>query len=170
MTLTDSLKAIEKWLEQNGVSGDELPQSVDKEVWKEVERAFPIPIPQDVRELYQWHNGMPDWLYFFQTWTVIPLEEVIKVREMYGEVFTTNKYQEAWSTSWFPFLADGAGDYLFVDLKNSKVYKFTHEGGHSIFISRHLSEFFALIRSDIESGLYYFDNYEVNYSGEKILE
>lgn len=170
MSITSSLKYIESWLNLRGASSFDLPSAVNDQEWKKVESAFPVEIPSGIAELYSLHDGLPDWLYFFNTWTMISVDEVIKVKNLYTEVFSGGKSQEDWSQSWFPFFSDGAGDYLFVNLSNGKVFKFIHEGGYSTFVADGIEGLFEVMEDDFRNGYYTFDDYEIEYKGSKIIE
>jgi len=165
VNLGEHLEVIERWLASVGAQSDDLPQPVDALLWEQIGEFFHQQLPEDLSLLYARHDGFPDWLYFFQTWVIVPAHEILAATQMLRVAFTPDNSPEAWHPDWLPFVADGAGNYLFLDLSTSTINKFTHEGGYSEFLFDDLGAFLGQIASDINEQLYSFQDYEVDYHG-----
>ncbi|WP_019011432.1 SMI1/KNR4 family protein [Deinococcus aquatilis] len=165
MNLVEHLEVIERWLDSVGVQSDDLPEPVDTLLWEQIGKFFHRQLPSDLSLLYARHDGFPDWLYFFQTWLIVPATEILAATQMLRVAFMPDNSPEAWRPDWLPFAADGAGNYLFLDLPTSTINKFTHEGGYCEFLFNDLDAFLGQIASDINEQLYSFQDYEVNYYG-----
>lgn len=75
-----------------------------------------ISIPEDLIELYSWHNGIKikdealGELWLFPLAIFFCLEDAIK---FYNDINNTNKY---WKPKMFPVFGDGGGDFYLIDL------------------------------------------------------
>ena len=117
---SDLLARLDKWLSANrpdyygkllrGVSADDLDA---------IEKKFQLKLPSDFRELYQWRNGQdPNYSASLQqNWMFSRLEDLADSKEtldgMIGYDFEDPKW---WRRAWVPFLSNGGGDHLCVDL------------------------------------------------------
>jgi cell wall assembly regulator SMI1 len=71
------------------------------------------------RLLYRWRNGQnPNCsASLIHNWMFSPLEEVISTKEMLaGMIGTDFEDQNWWKRGWVPFLSNGSGDHLCLDL------------------------------------------------------
>jgi cell wall assembly regulator SMI1 len=81
------------------------------------EAKFKLKLPPDFRELYRWRNGQGDSASLQQNRMFSPLEEIAGSKEildsMIGTDFDDPKW---WRQGWVPFLGNGDGDHLCLDL------------------------------------------------------
>jgi cell wall assembly regulator SMI1 len=83
------------------------------------ESRFPLRLPAAFREMYEWRNGQPPDCTerLLGNWTFEPLGEVSDRKEMLdgmiGYDFEDPRY---WRRGWVPFLHNGGGSHLCVDL------------------------------------------------------
>jgi SMI1 / KNR4 family (SUKH-1) len=59
--LTESLESIRSWLEQNQpYEFSRLRAGLSRDQIDELVKDLPFKVPEEVYELYQWHDGLPD--------------------------------------------------------------------------------------------------------------
>lgn len=96
---------------QDGVSADKLVA---------VEKKIGLSLPSDFRELYKWKNGQDPMKFDAMDGNreFMSLETLVETKcmldSMIGYDFEDPKY---WRTGWVPFLHNGGGSYLCLDLK-----------------------------------------------------
>jgi cell wall assembly regulator SMI1 len=76
-------------------------------------------LPPVFHLLYKWRNGQnPNCSgNLIDNWMFSPLEEVISTKEMLdGMIGTDFEEPTWWSRGWIPFLSNGGGDHLCLDL------------------------------------------------------
>lgn len=76
-------------------------------------------LPSVFRDLYKWRNGQnPDCTAnLTDNWMFSPLEDVISTKKMLdGLIGTDFEEPNWWSRGWVPFLSNGGGDHLCLDL------------------------------------------------------
>lgn len=90
---------------QKGLSSDEIDS---------ITKNLPIKIPEELKKLYAWHNGTSKAngyilgdVDFFPGFHFIPLEDAIA----YYQTFIKDL---RWQSAWFPFFANGGGDFFVV--------------------------------------------------------
>jgi cell wall assembly regulator SMI1 len=115
-----AITRIDHWLAQHRPDYyAQLQPGVDASALDAFESRFSLPLPSAFRELYQWRNGQRlDCSDSLQgNWTFEPLEEVSERKDMLdgmiGYDFDDPKY---WRRGWVPFLHNGGGSHLCVDL------------------------------------------------------
>ena len=111
---------MDRWLASNRPDYYALlqPGATDAEL-DEVEARLSLKLPEAFRQLYRWRNGQDPGssnpLQFNRTFST--LEEVASAKEeldsMIGSDFEDPKY---WRPGWVPFLHNGAGSHLCLDL------------------------------------------------------
>jgi len=92
----------------------------------EFEKRFSLQLPPAFRALYQWRNGQDPScsgnLYRNRMFT--PLEHVAETKDMLdGMIGADFEDERWWRRGWVPFLANGGGDHLCLDLS-------AEDGGH----------------------------------------
>jgi cell wall assembly regulator SMI1 len=77
-------------------------------------------LPSAFHELYQWHDGQSFDCYeaFQDNRVFMALDDARESHEILTELLDAGEFQRAnwWSRHWVPFLYNGAGDYVCVDL------------------------------------------------------
>jgi len=111
---------MDRWLASNRPAYYALlqPGTTDSEL-DAFEARFALTLPEAFRQLYHWRNGQEPGssspLQFNRTFSV--LEEIASAKaeldSMIGADFEDPKY---WRRGWVPFLHNGAGSHLCLDL------------------------------------------------------
>lgn len=117
---SDLLERLDKWVSANRpdyygkLLGGASPKDLDA-----LEKKFQLQLPSGFRELYQWRNGQdPNYSASLQhNWMFSRLEDLSDSKEtldgMIGSDFEDPKW---WRRGWVPFLSNGGGDHLCLDL------------------------------------------------------
>jgi cell wall assembly regulator SMI1 len=88
-------------------------------------------IPEDFKQLYQWHNGQSGYgsLNQADNYTFMPIDAVIAAWEFLNDPM--EEVLEPISQSWIPFADNGAGDYLVYEIaagdNQGKVLNYWHD-------------------------------------------
>ena len=94
-----------------------LPGLTDEE-WVGFESRIGLKLPDAFRVFYQWRNGQPnDYFKSFRgnrTWT--PTVDIIDTKELLDSMIGSDFEPGWWEQSWVPFLHNGAGSHLCVDV------------------------------------------------------
>ena len=118
--IDDLILRMDKWLRDNRADyyTSLLPGTTDEAI-AEFEESFSLRLPDDFRTLYRWRNGQPanEVASLQGNRMFASLREVSETKDMLdgmiGHDFEDPKW---WRRSWVPFLANGGGDHLCVDL------------------------------------------------------
>jgi len=114
------LKRLERWLATNRPDYlARLQSGVTDALLDAFEAQFSLKLPHAFRELYLWRNGQADGNYkslqmnrMFST-----LESVAETKELLDSMVGSDFDQpERWRRGWVPFLSNGGGCYLCVDV------------------------------------------------------
>jgi len=116
--VTRLIDRIDKWLSTNRadyyatLQAGATPQELDA-----FEAKFRLSLPPDFRELYQWRNGQSGSASLENNRMFSSLDEIASTKEMLdGMIGTDFDDPKWWRQGWVPFLANGGGDHLCVDL------------------------------------------------------
>ncbi|MCM8542156.1 MAG: SMI1/KNR4 family protein [Lentisphaeraceae bacterium] len=96
-----------------------LQDEVSDDKIVELEKILPGKLPPEFIELYKWKNGQDPRKFhsFYENRMFMPIEEIIEIKElmdgMIGYDFEDPKY---WRKGWIPFLSNGGGSHLCLDL------------------------------------------------------
>lgn len=118
--MSDLLVRLDKWLSANRPDYyGKLLRGASPEHLNAFEKKFQLQLPSGYRELYQWRNGQdPNCSASLQhNWMFSRLEDLSDSKEtldgMIGFDFEDPKW---WRRGWIPFLSNGGGDHLCLDL------------------------------------------------------
>ena len=118
--MSDLLVRLDKWLSANRPDYyGKLLRGASPEHLNAFEKKFQLQLPSGFRALYQWRNGQdPNCSASLQdNWMFSRLEDLSDSKEtldgMIGFDFEDPKW---WRRGWIPFLSNGGGDHLCVDL------------------------------------------------------
>ena len=111
---------LDRWLAANRPDYYALlrPGATDAEL-DAVEAQFAVRLPATFRQLYRWRDGQDPMSFvpLQMNRTFMPLEDIARVKDMLdgmiGFDFDDPKY---WRRGWVPFLHNGGGSYLCLDL------------------------------------------------------
>jgi cell wall assembly regulator SMI1 len=117
---TEWLERMELWLATNRPDYLERlrPGATEAEL-DAFEARFSLQLPDSFREFYRWRNGQPPDLSasLSQNWMFSSLDEIAETKELLdGMIGTDFEDPKWWRLSWIPFLANGGGDHLCLDL------------------------------------------------------
>lgn len=97
----------------------QLQPGLDQLAIDALEARLAKPLPAEFVSLYKWRNGQkPDCsANLIDNWMFSPLEDVISTKDMLdGMIGTDFEEPRWWSRGWVPFLSNGGGDHLCLDL------------------------------------------------------
>ena len=97
----------------------QLQSGVDLRAIHDLLTRLAKPLPPEFVSLYSWRNGQkPDCsASLIDNWMFSPLEDVISTKDMLdGMIGTDFEEPSWWSRDWIPFLSNGGGDHLCLDL------------------------------------------------------
>lgn len=126
------------------------------------EHEFGVVLPSAVRALYTWRNGQADECYdnLVDNWMFPSLQSSADHKrtldEMIGYDFETHAW---WRREWVPFLDNGGGNCLCVDLTKSgagQVIVFWHDDADRPVESASTADWLRDLSKSMESGAYEF--------------
>jgi cell wall assembly regulator SMI1 len=114
------LERLERWLAANQPDYlAKLQSGVADAQLDAFESQFSLLLPAAFRALYRWRNGQEDGCYksLYENRMFSPLESVADTKElldgMIGHDFDSPEW---WRRGWVPFLSNGGGSHLCLDL------------------------------------------------------
>jgi cell wall assembly regulator SMI1 len=118
--MNDLIARLDKWLRVNRPDyyPDLQPGVTATEISK-FEKQFALQVPQLFKELYMWRNGQASIfstsLQFNRTFMSIEL--INGSRDVLNRLLDLGEFEQNWwHREWIPFLSNGGGDYLCIDL------------------------------------------------------
>jgi cell wall assembly regulator SMI1 len=118
--VSDLIARMDRWLAANRLGFyAQLQAGVLEPALHDFQKRFGIELPESFRLLYAWRNGQSSDCFesFQQNQMFLSLENVAHSKEildgMIGYDFEDPRW---WRIGWIPFLANGGGDYLCLDL------------------------------------------------------
>jgi cell wall assembly regulator SMI1 len=112
------VERMDKWLATNRADYySKLQPGTSNQALDGFEAKFNLRLPPDFRELYQWRNGQSGYASLQHNRMFMPLEGIASIKEtLDGMIGTDFDAPEWWRQGWVPFLENGGGDLLCVDL------------------------------------------------------
>ncbi|OON69466.1 SMI1/KNR4 family protein [Hymenobacter sp. CRA2] len=84
------------------------------------EAEFELTLTPELRQWFGWHDGQQDYNSFFQNNCLQSLESVTESMRVNNELLADGDFTHNWwRTSWVPFLENGGGDHVCVDLEGT---------------------------------------------------
>ena len=114
--MTDILKRLDAWLSKNRPAyyAGLLPGLSDME-WDAFVAQLGVRPPDAFRALYQWRNGNPEECFYEnQDWMIA--DDVAHTKRMFDRMIGRDFRPGWWSSDWIPFLHNGGGSHLCVDV------------------------------------------------------
>ena len=153
---SDLITRLDAWLRENRIDVYEsLQPGADADVLVQMEADFGFRLPALFRELYMWRNGQQGQVppSFRNNSYLMPIDEISHTWREMTSMQEHGEWEQPqwWSRGWVPFLHNGAGSNLCVDMLGS----FTGRQGQVI-------EFWAkfgdrpIIAPDIDTWLRHF--------------
>ena len=114
------IERMDAWLSANRADYRALLQpGVDDAALDGFEAKFSLTLPAAFRALYRWRNGQPDSSFdsLQDNRMFSALEDIADTKEMLDDMIGTDFEDPAtWRRGWVPFLSNGGGSYLCVDV------------------------------------------------------
>lgn len=118
------ISRLDVWLRSNRASyyAQLLPGATDEEI-QQFEQSLGLSLPESFKVLYQWHNGQPDDFFeaFHDNKMFLSLQEIERAWSDLKELLESGDFEieNWWHVGWVPFLHDGGGNYLCLDLEGT---------------------------------------------------
>lgn len=117
--MSELVGRLDAWLSQHRPEyyARLLPGLTDSE-WAAFQARLGVKLPDGFRVLYQWRNGQPnDYFKRFRgnrMWS--PAADIIRTKELLDSMIGFDFEPGWWERSWVPFLHNGGGSHLCVDV------------------------------------------------------
>ncbi|WP_331737254.1 SMI1/KNR4 family protein (plasmid) [Streptomyces sp. NBC_00984] len=153
-----------------------MPPGATEEEIEAVEAVMGVELPEDVRDSYRYHDGLPGVLIGWHA-ALYSLGEMVDdwrqravdagdppwdEREEDGVI----RRDISWSAGWIPFIGISNGDVICIDLdpptpeRRGQVIDWSHEGWRARYETAGLREFLEDFATDLEA-----DRYQVDETG-----
>lgn len=79
--------------------------------------------PEALLQLYRWKNGQPRHNYesLHDNWMFMPIDDIVEAKNILdGMIGADFDDPEHWRREWLPFLSNGGGDHLCLDLASAE--------------------------------------------------
>ena len=159
------LDRLERWLGAGRPSFlRALNACADENQFAEVEALAGTSLPDSFKALYIWHDGQSedsfDALQFNRTFMC--LDEILDAMEGLNELDEAGKLSSPmwWRKKWVPFLDNGGGDHLCLDLEGSfdgkpgQLIEFWHDDAERTIVAGSLEEWFRTFVISLEANLW----------------
>lgn len=145
-----------------------LPGATDNEL-SSFERRQKVTLPAVFKEFFLWRNGEDlDRIEgrFQGNWSVMSLKEVEETCDFMRELVEAREFEEKnwWVPGWIPFLANGGGDHLCVDLtgafvkgRSGQVLEFYHDEPRRTIHYPSMEAWLDFFVATLEEGLWVYD-------------
>ncbi|ELS32634.1 MULTISPECIES: SMI1/KNR4 family protein [Pseudanabaena] len=165
MSLTNALSRIDTFLSQNyPTQFAEWGDGLSEEKINDLVKDLPFVFPEELRELYKWHNGSGDhWIC-----VVFPFSSLEDAIKDYKIIST---FPNSWKVNSFP-LFSYEDDILFVDCGKNDLpvwYMYWENGSTEIFWSS-ITKMILTIAEAFEMGAYGSDNDYYESDKRKLLK
>lgn len=128
------------------------------------EEGLTAPLPPVLRALFLWRDGEPTGAQeaFRQEYRLLSLDEALRAKAVLDVLLDAGEFEYAdwWHPHWFPFLDNGAGDLLCVDLDGSfggypgQVLEFWHDMEERPIVAPHLEAWLTAFLDGIDADLW----------------
>jgi len=156
------IERLNHWLEKNRPDyyAHLMPGVTDARL-DAFEAQFSLKLPAAFRQLYRWHNGHDQLRSesLVQNLMFSSLGDIARVKELMDDMIGSDFDEPRWwRRSWVPFLENGAGDHLCVDLAAEdggtpgQVLMFYHDCDDRPIRSTSLEAWLADLVTSMESG------------------
>jgi cell wall assembly regulator SMI1 len=96
-----------------------LQPGVPADSFTEFEERFGLQLPADFKALYTWRNGQPNAQFesLHDNWMFAAIADIADTKAMLDEMIDGDfDDPQWWRRGWVPFLSNGGGDWLCLDL------------------------------------------------------
>ena len=136
--MSEWIARLEKWYakKRKDVLAELAPPSTDAEIGKLATRTG-VALPSAYVAMLKWHNGSkPDTYSGFQfNRQLMSVADALEAMTIMDELVDAGEFEHEhwWNKRWVPFLSNGGGDYVCVDLagsfggKQGQILEFWHD-------------------------------------------
>ncbi len=159
---------LDRWLrEQRPLFYKKLRPGISREAIQKAEKKAGVVLPPRLAELFQWRNGEGDggpFERFLDNWSLMSLEDALGLRASMNEMQAKGEFKGAlWNTHWIPFLEDGGGNNVCLDLKGvggkpGQLIEFWHEDADRPISYDSLDELLSTFLDAVERGKWSVDS------------
>jgi cell wall assembly regulator SMI1 len=164
-TMAELLERLDRWLSAHRpVYYAHLQPGAPDDRIKEVEEPFRVPLPVALKALYRWKNGQTpaNRASLQYNRMFLDLDGVGEAHEVNTEMLLSGDFSKPnwWSARWFPFLDNGAGDLVCVDLEGTftgkvgQVLEFNHDWEARTILFPSLDAWLAAFVVSLEHGMW----------------
>jgi cell wall assembly regulator SMI1 len=118
--ISQYIERLDKWLAVNRPSYyAQLQAGVNEAQLKQFEEQFKMTLPDTFHQLYKWRNGqlVSSYVALQGNRRLLSLEEIASVKDMLdGMIGFDFEDPSYWRKAWVPFLSNGGGSYLCLDM------------------------------------------------------
>lgn len=172
--LRDALERIEAWLRKHQVKlSMGLNQGLTRKEIDDILKGFPLQLPEEIYELYQWHNGKQmrcfDYFIPFFHW-FWSLQEAL---EQYKYISQLWRNDDWWDRRWLTIF-DCNGDYFYAVVLGSETSPVLYIDPEADIREIHydsLTDLMLAVAESYETGAYYLDeNGDLQQDSQKLAE
>lgn len=124
-----------------------------------LERALGYELPQAFKDLYAWRNGQADVDSLLNNFTWMYANDVEREHDLMVELVRSEP-SVSWSPGWIPFLSDGGGDFVCLDLDGTcggaagQVLEFWHDDDLLTIVHDSFFSWLETFVASLEAGLW----------------
>ncbi|HEY1186194.1 MAG TPA: SMI1/KNR4 family protein [Gemmata sp.] len=119
--MAEMVTRLDTWLARNRPDFyANLRPGLAEAAWADFESRLGIRLPDAFRVLYRWRDGQNEDLNFRDNRYWMASEDIVRVKELMDGMIDTDFEPGWWERGWVPFLANGAGSHLCVDMGGSE--------------------------------------------------
>ncbi len=166
LELSQALERIWNWFQVNAPAMLTFLQPGLTRSQIDAQQDLPFRLPDEVYQLYQWHNGSSaeQYIEFLPQYRFLSLEDAIAqyqmTAEIWGDVSETENCQDGWGwfEGWFPLFAENGNFYLVEGHSQSRVsapiIHFSEYGEHKLTFNS-LTDMMLAIAECLETDAYF---------------
>jgi cell wall assembly regulator SMI1 len=159
--MREGIVRLETWLQAHRPDYlAALAAGATDEEFAAFERTVGRQLPSELAALYRWHNGQADSCYaaLHDNWMFSSLASIAEAWEMTTELLEGGDFERAnwWQPGWIPFLDNGGGDHLCVDLDGTftgqagQVLEFWHDDADRVVVYPNVATYFEVVVRSLE--------------------
>ena len=121
--MLELIKRLDTWLKTNRREYyDKLLPGALPQDFKRLESTIGVTMPESFKQLYRWRNGQPRTCFtaFQFNRSLMNLDAIITDWQVIEGVKEEFKDESWWNSKWIPFLDNGGGDHICIDMNDSK--------------------------------------------------
>jgi len=142
--LNPSLHNFDAWLTANRAElQSQLNECASSDAISSLRQHFSVEIPTDFCDYLAWHDGQPyesDTLYGNKR--LMPLRDMMEAAQIFRDCAEAGEFatDDWWVDSWLPFVADGGGNHIVLDLASGAVHEYWKSDADRPNVARSFSD------------------------------